>query len=107
MADGTVELARWDSKANGGSNKGTHGGKMVWISYSNGMSSRYMHMSDITVSAGQKVKQGQHVGKTGLTGSPGQPHLHMEVLSGGNRINPASMFNRQIGKTDGYDTFEW
>ena len=77
-AAGTVTLASW----NGGY------GNCVIISHPNGYSTLYAHMSNIAVSAGQSVSQGQVVGYVGSTGNSTGPHLHFGVLSGGTYVNP-------------------
>jgi len=57
----------------------------------------YMHMQDITVSQGQKVRAGDLVGHVGDTGNArgGAPHLHFEVHpDGGAAVNPYPLLKR-------------
>lgn len=63
--------------------QGTYG-KLVIINHSGGLQSRYAHLSDIQVSHGQKVNQGDILGTVGTTGEPtiSQSHLHFEMRSG-------------------------
>jgi murein DD-endopeptidase MepM/ murein hydrolase activator NlpD len=50
----------------------------------------YNHLSQILVTRGQKVAQGQAVGKEGSTGASTGNHLHFEVLLGGKQhVDPA------------------
>ena len=63
-------------------------GKMVHISHSYGMATRYAHMSEILVRPGQKVKRGDVIGKVGSTGRSTGPHLHYEVFRSGRREDP-------------------
>ena len=39
----------------------------------------YAHMSDVTVSEGQTVKQGAKIGIMGSTGCSEGPHLHFQL----------------------------
>jgi lysostaphin len=58
-------------------------GNLVIINHSSGMQSRYAHLEDIKVSAGEKVNKGDLVGTVGSTGEPTlkKPHLHFEIRS--------------------------
>jgi len=70
---------------------GTNGGygKMVEIDHGNGLTTRYAHMSQIGVTAGQSILGGQRVGLSGSTGRSTGPHLHFEVRRGGSAIDPS------------------
>ena len=54
-------------------------GEVIIISHSNGTQSIYAHLSQLNVSVGQKVTQGQVIGATGNTGRSTGPHLHFET----------------------------
>lgn len=68
-ASGTVSVA--------GNQRGY--GKVVYIEHANGKQTRYAHLSRILVKPGQKVSQGDLIGKVGSTGASTGPHLHFEV----------------------------
>ena len=65
-------------------------GHTVVIDHGNGVKTRYAHMypGSITVRVGQKVYQGQQIGRIGSTGNSTGPHLHFEMLIGGRKVNP-------------------
>jgi murein DD-endopeptidase MepM/ murein hydrolase activator NlpD len=63
-------------------------GLMVLIDHGNGVKTLYAHMSEIYVTKGQVVKQGQSIGRMGETGWATGIHLHFEVVVGGVKQNP-------------------
>ena len=64
-------------------------GKVVEIRHSGGFVTRYGHLSRINVKVGQRVKEGDIIGKVGSTGRSTGPHLHYEVRTGKTARNPA------------------
>jgi murein DD-endopeptidase MepM/ murein hydrolase activator NlpD len=63
-------------------------GNLVAIDHGNGMSTAYGHQSQIAVSNGQTVSQGQVIGYVGCTGHCFGPHLHFEVRINGTPVDP-------------------
>jgi murein DD-endopeptidase MepM/ murein hydrolase activator NlpD len=63
-------------------------GKMVEIDHGNGLSTRYAHLSETSVTVGQTIKIGQVVGKLGSTGRSTGPHLHYETRVDGDAVDP-------------------
>ncbi len=63
-------------------------GRMVEIDHGNGLSTRYGHMSEINVRAGDTVKIGQVIGAVGSTGRSTGPHLHYETRIDGEAVDP-------------------
>lgn len=59
----------------------------IIIDHGNGYQTLYGHLSQIYVSPGQGVSQGQTIGQMGSTGRSTGPHLHFEIRSGG-LLNP-------------------
>lgn len=77
-ASGTVIVAGW---------LGGYG-NLVAIDHGNGLSTLYGHQSQIAVSAGQSVSQGEVIGYSGCTGYCFGPHLHFEVRVNGTPVDP-------------------
>ena len=78
-AAGTVTSAGW-------SNQGY--GYCVEITHSNGVKTLYAHCSELYVSAGKTVAQGEHIAAVGSTGWSTGPHLHLEIRVNGTVVNP-------------------
>lgn len=64
-----------------------HGGT-VGLDHGQGMSSVYIHLSQILVKPGDIVEKGQVVGKVGSTGFATGPHLHWGLFINGHPVNP-------------------
>jgi murein DD-endopeptidase MepM/ murein hydrolase activator NlpD len=64
-------------------------GKLVEVRHSNGVTTRYGHLSRILVSAGDRVAAGDRIGLVGSTGRSTGPHLHYETRRNGEAVNPA------------------
>ncbi len=75
---GTVIFAGWS----GGY------GQMTLIDHGDGVVTAYAHQSNIAVSQGQSVSQGQRIGTIGTTGSSTGTHLHFETRVNGSAQNP-------------------
>ncbi|TDR85525.1 M23 family metallopeptidase [Enterovirga rhinocerotis] len=67
-------------------------GNMVEVEHEGGVSTRYAHLSAITVAPGQRVDLGQIVGRAGSTGRSTGTHLHYETRIDGEPVNPARFF---------------
>ncbi|WP_329268369.1 M23 family metallopeptidase [Streptomyces sp. NBC_01451] len=66
---GTVVSAGWG---------GAYGNQVV-IQLADGYYAQYAHLSQLSVSAGQSVTEGQQIGLSGATGNVTGPHLHFEI----------------------------
>ena len=84
MMDGEVTLAVNDMYFTGGT---------IIFDHGHGISSLYMHMKDINVKEGQKVKQGQIVGTLGQSGRATGPHLDIRLNWFDVKLDPASVLN--------------
>lgn len=63
-------------------------GNLVIVYHSNGITSRYGHLSRISLEAGQRVKRGDQVGNAGSTGRSTGPHVHYEIRENDQPIDP-------------------
>ena len=63
-------------------------GNVIVISHGFGINSRFLHLSKILVSPGQRVKRGDKIAEVGTTGKSTGPHLHYEVRVNGIPVNP-------------------
>ncbi|MFP4002831.1 MAG: peptidoglycan DD-metalloendopeptidase family protein, partial [Alphaproteobacteria bacterium] len=63
-------------------------GRYIKIQHANGYETRYGHMSRLHVKRGQRVRQGQLIGRVGATGWATGPHLHYEVRIKGTPKDP-------------------
>lgn len=77
-AAGTVVISQYSSSA----------GYYIMIDHGNGISTVYMHNSQLLVSVGQTVEQGQVIAKAGSTGYSTGSHCHFGILVNGTYVNP-------------------
>ena len=68
-------------------------GNAVEIDHGNGMSTLYAHASELLVTAGEKVTEGQPIGRAGMTGRATGPHLHFEVRLHNRPVDPTRALN--------------
>jgi hypothetical protein len=107
VADGTVVFAGSDSGTSYGPKTiANFYGNLVLIKLPRPLQGKdvytlYGHFDSIAVKAGQQVKQGDLIGKIGMTGTADGPHLHLEVRVGGttyaNSRNPALWLQNLAG----------
>ena len=68
-------------------------GCLIEINHGKGYVTRYGHNKELLVEVGDRVKQGQVIGKMGSSGRSTGPHVHFEVLKDGKTVNPAKYVN--------------
>ena len=76
--NGTVLVSGWNDSY----------GNQVLLDNGAGLSTRYAHMTQTAVTAGEAVTAGQVIGYVGSTGDSTGSHLHFEVMQGGVQIDP-------------------
>ncbi|MDC3054088.1 M23 family metallopeptidase [bacterium] len=84
MLDGTATMVEPDLFYTGGTLIFDHG---------HGISTLYMHMQNIYVKKGQKVKQGEIIGTVGSTGRSTGAHLDVRLNWFGTRLDPMTVLN--------------
>ncbi len=75
-------------------------GNYVLIDHGGGIFSGYAHMSQIHVTRGQRVSQGQIVGTVGSTGRSSGPHMHWEVIVNGQWVDSYQFAEMWMPTTD-------
>ena len=84
MLDGTVTLSENNLYYTGGTVNFDHG---------HGVSTLYMHMKDLYVKKGQKIKQGDVIGTVGKTGRSTGAHLDIRLNWFNVKLDPASVLD--------------
>ena len=82
MLSGVVTLAEPNLYFTGGT---------IIFDHGHGISTLYMHMKDLNVKKGQKVKKGQVIGTVGKTGRSTGPHLDIRLNWFDVKLDPASV----------------
>jgi len=71
-------------------------GNCIIIDHGNGYTTLYGHMSQLNVTVGTTVIQGQVIGLVGSTGTATGPHIHFEVSLNGERTDPLEYFAESL-----------
>jgi len=79
-AAGLVTLTHPDMYFSGGT---------IFLDHGHGLVSAFLHLSEIRVERGQRVKQGEVIGLVGATGRATGPHLDWRINLGDTRVDPA------------------
>lgn len=67
-------------------------GNRITITHPGGIQTTYSHLSKMSVSRGQQVRQGVVIGEVGSTGRAFASHLHFEVINDGQPVEPVHYF---------------
>lgn len=81
-ADGLITLADPDLYYSGGT---------IILDHGHGLSSTFLHLSQIDVEVGEVIKRGDPIGKIGATGRATGPHLDWRMNWGKVRIDPEAL----------------
>lgn len=63
-------------------------GRLLMIDHGMGLNSSFLHCSELLVKEGDRVRQGQVIGRIGATGRATGPHLHWSIKWGQARLDP-------------------
>ncbi|NEP60691.1 MAG: peptidoglycan DD-metalloendopeptidase family protein [Symploca sp. SIO2G7] len=93
VTEGVVSVVKTGCRE--GSNRCGGGyGNHVYIKHSTlELETRYAHLTEVTVSNGERVSRGQQIGTIGNTGNSTGPHLHFEIRKNGVAKNPLDFIN--------------
>lgn len=64
-------------------------GGTVMVDHGHGLQSLYAHLSEVSVKTGQRLEQGETLGKIGATGRVTGPHLHLGLYWFETALDPA------------------
>lgn len=67
-------------------------GQSVTIDHGSGITTLLPHLSVVEARVGQRVEQGEVIGRIGQTGNATTPHLHYEIRDHGRPVNPAPYY---------------
>lgn len=65
-------------------------GNTVLVRHEDGLVTVYGHASELKVARGEKVKRGQEIARSGMSGSADMPKLHFEVRKNSAPVDPAT-----------------
>jgi murein DD-endopeptidase MepM/ murein hydrolase activator NlpD len=68
--------------------EGPNYGTVVVLDHGNGWQTLYAHLDTFEVRVGQRVLAGERIAKVGRSGRVTGPHLHLEALFNGQRMDP-------------------
>ncbi|TVQ40184.1 MAG: M23 family metallopeptidase [Wenzhouxiangella sp.] len=85
-AGGIVTLAHPDMYFSGGT---------IFLDHGHGLVSAFLHLSEISVEEGQRIEQGDLIGKVGATGRATGPHLDWRINIGNTRVDPYLLLPRR------------
>ncbi len=87
--DGTISRVDYETKGYG---------LFIVIKHTDGMETRYAHLSRALVVPGMHVMAGEPIALGGNTGNSTGPHLHFETRHYGNAFDPTTMFDFSMPK---------
>ncbi len=79
---------------------GTMGGygQVIWLDHGRDILTVYAHLSERRVRTRDRVRGGEVIGLSGMTGSATAPHLHFEVWRRGQPVDPVPLLGGAPGR---------
>lgn len=68
-----------------------YGGNVAYIDHGAGLTTAYLHLSEVLVAEGDTVRQGDLIGRVGATGRVTGPHLHFIARYGRYSLDPLTL----------------
>ncbi len=95
VCEGTPVAATDDGEVDIASSSETSG-NFIQLNHENGYASFYAHCSELLVSAGDHVRQGDIIAKSGSTGEVTGPHLHFGIKYQDEWIDPTALLPQSV-----------
>ena len=77
-------------------------GRVIVVDHGRGVTTRYGHLANFAVVAGQRVRRGDTLGYVGLSGRSTGPHLHYEVRLNDVPVNPHKYLRLTMAHAGGF-----
>jgi murein DD-endopeptidase MepM/ murein hydrolase activator NlpD len=77
-------------------------GRAIMIDHGHGISTRFGHLANFAVIAGQRIQRGDTIGYVGLSGRSTGPHLHYEVRINDTPVNPYKYLRLTYARGGGF-----
>ena len=77
-----------------------YNGNTIFLDHGQGLITGYFHMTEIKVTPGQEINQGDVLGTVGATGRVTGPHLHWNVYLNTTKVDPALFISKYIPLLD-------
>jgi murein DD-endopeptidase MepM/ murein hydrolase activator NlpD len=77
-------------------------GRAIVLNHGHGITTRYGHLANFAVAAGQRVQRGEIIGYVGLSGRSTGPHLHYEVRINDTPVNPYKYLRITFAHSGGF-----
>jgi murein DD-endopeptidase MepM/ murein hydrolase activator NlpD len=77
-------------------------GRAIVIDHGHGITTRFGHLANFAVIAGQRIQRGDTIGYVGLSGRSTGPHLHYEVRINDTPVNPYKYLRLTYARGGGF-----